>query len=106
MSFMYRTALAAMVGAWASLAIAEQPDFDNVEIKVAKVAGNVYMLEGEGGNIGVSVGADGIVIVDDQQANVLEPWQKYSGQFINADTFIETLYNDLTGKKAGKLLQH
>jgi|SRR5215469_1724216 len=45
-----------------------QQDFSKVEIKVQKVAGNVYMLQGAGGNIGVSVGDDGIVIVDDQYA--------------------------------------
>ena len=45
-----------------------QRDFSKVEIKAIKVAGNVYMLEGAGGNIGVSVGADGILIVDDQFA--------------------------------------
>ena len=43
-------------------------DFSKVEIKVTKVAGNVYMLQGSGGNIGVSVGPDGILIVDDQFA--------------------------------------
>ncbi|HEY2973851.1 MAG TPA: MBL fold metallo-hydrolase [Pyrinomonadaceae bacterium] len=43
-------------------------DFSKVEIKVTKVAGNVYMLEGSGGNIGVSAGLDGILIVDDQFA--------------------------------------
>ncbi|MDQ6652038.1 MAG: MBL fold metallo-hydrolase [Acidobacteriota bacterium] len=43
-------------------------DFSKVEIKVTKVAGNVYMLEGAGGNIGVSAGSDGILIVDDQFA--------------------------------------
>lgn len=43
-------------------------DFSKVEIKVIKVAGNIYMLEGAGGNIGVSVGSDGILIVDDQYA--------------------------------------
>jgi glyoxylase-like metal-dependent hydrolase (beta-lactamase superfamily II) len=43
-------------------------DFSKVEIKVTKVAGNVYMLEGSGGNIGVSAGTDGILIVDDQFA--------------------------------------
>jgi glyoxylase-like metal-dependent hydrolase (beta-lactamase superfamily II) len=47
---------------------AQQPDWSKVEIKSTKVAGNVYMLEGAGGNIGVSVGADGILIVDDQFA--------------------------------------
>jgi len=45
-----------------------QPDLSNVTIKVTKVAGNIYMLEGAGGNIGVSAGEDGIVIVDDQYA--------------------------------------
>jgi cyclase len=43
-------------------------DWSKVEIKVTKVAGSVYMLEGAGGNIGVSVGPDGILIVDDQFA--------------------------------------
>jgi len=50
------------------LAAAQDEDFSKVQIKVSKVAGNVYMLEGEGGNIGASVGEDGIVIVDDQYA--------------------------------------
>jgi cyclase len=45
-----------------------QGDLSKVEIKATKVAGNVHMLEGAGGNIGVSVGADGILIVDDQFA--------------------------------------
>jgi glyoxylase-like metal-dependent hydrolase (beta-lactamase superfamily II) len=43
-----------------------QTDWSKVEIKVQKVNGNVYMLTGAGGNIGVSVGPDGILIVDDQ----------------------------------------
>ena len=47
---------------------AQQGDFSKVQMKSTKVAGNVYMLEGAGGNIGVSVGADGILIVDDQFA--------------------------------------
>jgi glyoxylase-like metal-dependent hydrolase (beta-lactamase superfamily II) len=45
-----------------------QQDFSKVEVKASKVAGTVYMLVGAGGNIGVSVGEDGIVIVDDQYA--------------------------------------
>jgi glyoxylase-like metal-dependent hydrolase (beta-lactamase superfamily II) len=47
---------------------AQQRDFSGVQIKATKVAGNVYMLEGAGGNIGVSAGEDGILIVDDQFA--------------------------------------
>jgi len=49
-------------------AAAQQPDFDKVQVKVTRVAGTVYMLEGAGGNIGASVGDDGIVIIDDQFA--------------------------------------
>src|SRR6516164_9624821 len=45
-----------------------QQDFSKVEIKATKEAGSVYMLEGSGGNIGVSVGEDGIDLVDDQFA--------------------------------------
>jgi glyoxylase-like metal-dependent hydrolase (beta-lactamase superfamily II) len=53
---------------WVAVSASAQTDFSKVEIKVTKVAGNVYMLEGSGGNIGVSVGTDGILIVDDQFA--------------------------------------
>jgi len=45
-----------------------QTDFTKVQMKATKVAGNVWMLEGAGGNIGVSVGDDGLLIVDDQFA--------------------------------------
>ena len=45
-----------------------QQDFSKVEIKTVKVAGNVHMLEGAGGNIGVTSGPDGTLIVDDQFA--------------------------------------
>lgn len=45
-----------------------QPDFSKVEVKATKVAGSVYMLTGAGGNIGASIGEDGIVIIDDQYA--------------------------------------
>jgi len=44
-------------------------------MKVSKVAGNIYMLEGAGGNIGASVGDDGIVIVDDQYAPLADKIQ-------------------------------
>lgn len=49
-----------------------QTDWSKIEIKATKVSGNVYMLEGSGGNIGVSVGPDGILIVDDQFAPLAE----------------------------------
>lgn len=43
-----------------------QTDWNAVEIKATHVAGNVHMLEGQGGNIAVSAGSDGLLIVDDQ----------------------------------------
>jgi cyclase len=53
----------------------QEPDFSKVQIKVTKVSGNIYMLEGEGGNIAASVGDDGIVIVDDQFAPLADKIQ-------------------------------
>jgi cyclase len=53
----------------------QQQDFSKVQIKVTKVSGNIYMLEGEGGNIAASVGEDGIAIVDDQFAPLAEKIQ-------------------------------
>lgn len=44
------------------------PDWKTVDIKVTHVAGSVYMIEGFGGNIGVSAGPDGLLIVDDEYA--------------------------------------
>jgi cyclase len=52
-----------------------EQDFSKVQIKVTRVAGSVYMLEGAGGNIGASVGEDGIVIVDDQFAPLADKIQ-------------------------------
>ena len=54
---------------------AQNQDFSKVQIKVTKVSGNIYMLEGEGGNIAASVGEDGIVIVDDQFAPLADKIQ-------------------------------
>jgi len=43
-------------------------DYDKVQIKTVKTSGNVYMLMGSGGNLGVLVGDDGVFLVDDQFA--------------------------------------
>ena len=49
-----------------SVALAQQPDFAKAQVTSAPVAGNVHMVTGVGGNIGVSVGPEGLLIVDDQ----------------------------------------
>lgn len=43
-------------------------DENNVTIKTTKLTDSIYMLEGSGGNILVSVGEDGVFMVDDQFA--------------------------------------
>jgi cyclase len=49
-------------------AAAPPPDFSKVEIKTTDLGDNVYMLEGEGGNITVAVANDGIIMVDGEFA--------------------------------------
>ncbi len=66
---------AALVCGQAALAQQKEPDWSKVQIKVTKVSGNIYMLEGQGGNIAASVGEDGIVIVDDQFAPLADKIQ-------------------------------
>ena len=41
-------------------------NMEDVEIKTEKLSDNVYVLFGRGGNIGVSIGEDGVFVIDDQ----------------------------------------
>src|SRR6202049_196963 len=59
----------------AAAASGQEQDFSKVQIKATKVSGNIYMLEGAGGNIAASIGEDGIVIVDDQFAPLTDKIQ-------------------------------
>ena len=51
----------------ATTAVAEDK-FKDVEITAIPVGAGIYMLTGQGGNIGVSVGSDGVFLIDDQFA--------------------------------------
>ena len=68
---MIATRLARLAGA-ASLALAvsafAQQDFFKVEIKTTKLSDTAYMLEGSGGNLGLSIGDDAVFLIDDQFA--------------------------------------
>src|SRR5690348_8991580 len=44
----------------------QNPNLNNVEIRILPAQGNVYMLVGAGSNITVQVGSDGVLIVDAQ----------------------------------------
>src|ERR1700737_2752816 len=75
---MLRIAMAAATPLWlAGAARAQQqppaaapppPDFSKVEIKTTNLGDNVYMLEGQGGNITVALAKDGIIMVDSEFA--------------------------------------
>src|SRR5436190_3594450 len=52
----------------AGVARGQQQDFSKVTIKTTKLTDSIYMLEGSGGNIGVSIGEDGVILIDDQFA--------------------------------------
>ena len=60
--------LAMALGALAASPSLAQGDFSAVEIKAEKVADGLYMLTGQGGNLGLSVGEDGAYLIDDQYA--------------------------------------
>lgn len=60
--------LVAFFGVIFSLSVYGQQDFSAVQIVPHHVAGSVHYLEGQGGNIGLSIGEDGVVMIDDQFA--------------------------------------
>jgi len=86
-TLVYFLALAAMVQAPVSVSqprtyeeyqavfdldLAGRPPWETVEIEAHHVAGSFYYLSGEGGNIGLSIGDDGIIMIDDQFAPLSE----------------------------------
>ncbi|GLR72465.1 MBL fold metallo-hydrolase [Agaribacter marinus] len=80
-----------------------QDRFADVQIKSSHVAGSVHMLVGAGGNIGVSAGDDGTLIVDDQFAPLAEKIDAALGVLSDSPTkyVINTHYHgDHTGSNA------
>jgi cyclase len=69
---MKRITLAALAGTsvlFVGTASAQQNvDFSKVEIKTTDLGNKTYMLQGQGGNITVAVGTDGIIMVDSEFA--------------------------------------
>lgn len=54
------------------ISVAGTQDLAKVQIKTVPVAGNVSMLVGAGGNVGVSVGEDGVLLIDDEFPELVE----------------------------------
>jgi glyoxylase-like metal-dependent hydrolase (beta-lactamase superfamily II) len=72
---MKKVLLVSLISASLTLAAATsfaQDRFADVEVKSLAVSGSVHMLVGAGGNIGVSAGDDGVLMIDDQYAPLAE----------------------------------
>ncbi len=68
---MRRNAIFLAATAFAAVCSAQQPrNFDDVQIHVVPVQGNVYMLVGAGGNMTMQVGKDGVLLVDTMYAGL------------------------------------
>ena len=52
-----------------------QSRFDAVVVKTNKITDQIYMLEGSGGNVGLLVGEDGVIMIDNQFAGMTEKLQ-------------------------------
>lgn len=98
-----------------SQAAAEEADrFAAVQITAQHVGGSVHMLTGAGGNIGVSVGADGTLIIDDQFAPLAERIQTAIDQLGGAQPKLVLnthFHGDHTGSnahfgRAGTIIAH
>ena len=73
-AFKGAVATLAVFGMAATPARAQQ-DMSDVEITATYIVDNIYMLQGRGGNIGLSVGGDGAFVIDDQFAPLTDKIQ-------------------------------
>ena len=58
--------------ALATAAYAQEPDWDAIELKTTGLGNGIYMIEGFGGNIALSTGADGVFMIDDEMQQLAE----------------------------------
>lgn len=65
-----RALIAAALLLGAAAAVVAQGRFDAVQIKPEKLADGIWVLTGSGGNIGMCAGPDGVLLVDDQYAEL------------------------------------
>jgi glyoxylase-like metal-dependent hydrolase (beta-lactamase superfamily II) len=68
--------MACLVASTFSVLALAQQDYSQVEIKTTEVTPGIYMLQGRGGNIGLSIGDDGAFLIDDQFAPLSEKIQQ------------------------------
>mgnify|MGYP000104933680 CR=1 FL=1 len=68
-SLIYQLPAALLFLALAAGPVAAQIALDDVQIETVPVADGIYMMTGAGGNLGVSTGPDGVVLIDDLYTN-------------------------------------
>ncbi|MFK5970489.1 MAG: MBL fold metallo-hydrolase [Candidatus Marithrix sp.] len=73
MSYVKKVIFGLLLG-FTTIALAESvgDKFSNIKIKTIELSNGIYMLMGMGGNIGVSIGEDGVFLIDDQFAPLTE----------------------------------
>ncbi len=97
------------------VSVVQGDDFSKVEITTIPAAGNIYMLKGSGGNLGVCVGEDGVFLIDDQHApltdKILKAIEQLSDQPVRL--LINTHYhfdhvggNENIGKTGSVIISH
>jgi len=93
---MRRLSVTALILASLAVPVWAQRDFSAVEIEAIQVSGNVYMLVGAGGNIGISIGDDGAFVIDDQFAPLSDKIMAAIGEITDADVkfLVNTHYHD------------
>lgn len=97
---MRRLSVTVLILANLAVPVWAQQDFSAVEIETIQVSGNVYMLVGAGGNIGLSVGEDGAFVIDDQYAPLSDKILAAIAELTDADVkfLVNTHYHgDHTG---------
>jgi cyclase len=72
-------------------------NLDDLKNFLAMVKGSVAAVQ--------SAKQAGKTVEQMKKENIMAPWAKYSGEFVNSDKWIETIYNDLSGKP-GEFIRH
>ena len=65
-----KSILMGLVLALSPFTAAAQLDFEGTEITTTELNQGIYLLEGLGGNLAVSIGADGVMLIDDEFAQL------------------------------------
>lgn len=84
---------AALAAATCTTAAQAQSPMQDVRITATDLGGGVHMLEGRGGNIAISVGEDGVVMVDDQFAPLTDKIQAKIAEITGTEGAVRFIIN-------------